>query len=764
MSDCPRKDIAQTNIAVRGVVDELLENGANADEIAKNFSKQIDKIIKGEEVASFSEFGSKYAKVIEKAGEKTADAIKRAAVWSLKKAGVSDEAAKAFVRSGAAIKLVDHLNYSFNTFKNRVELNALDNAKKLANFSKDEIKGIYEYLHGWKKENELAEHTRAAANSLKNIIKTNADELVSLGALRAEDKIEDYVKHYFTQHAQEYKNAFARAFNKLAQDSKHARKDLSKEELEGLGLLEDEFAIINTIKEQFIQIEKAKRLKELAQNFTSEKEVSGWVRFGLNKKGEPDTAVWGALAGRYMPSEMAAALNDINTASKEIGFLEEFLPAIISHIKVNMTVKNPATHVYNFAANYGLAAIKGDFAAVNKMLLMFIKDKKQYQAYKRLAQDYGLSVNMDMIDEGARKLRSKQGLAMFKKVPSWIKGVLKNAYLAQGTILGDAFRAGYNFEDAIFKLAHFKRILDKAGFDISKIADPAYRKNFDGILSSAMKKANYEYVDYATNWNKFAKNIDKYGIYPFLQYAYKSTPMVLQTIAKNPIKFGAALGAIIYFNGFTLQNRDEKNSILPDWAKNGFITNLFGADSWVRLGDSEYFFNLGRLIPAIRANELSGMKEGGFYKTLFYLLNGKTSLGYEYVSKDDPAHKRFWDFTNEFAKSFMPPASFGRYGKNTLELLANSIADTLNMSKGARFSVIKDSAGNDLDFHLVLLRALGIRELPIKKSLQATYNKAHKELKKARQNNEDLKKYKEKISKLRATAKKEKITLKEPRK
>ena len=163
MSDCPRKDIANTNIAVRGVVDELLENGANADEIAQNFSKQIDKIVKGEEVASFSELGwinkelgDKYAKGVEKLGEKTGDAIKRAAVWSLKKVGISDEAAKAFVRSGAAIKLVDHLNYNLNTFKNRVELNAADNAKKLANFSKDEIKGIYEYLHGWKQLGELA--------------------------------------------------------------------------------------------------------------------------------------------------------------------------------------------------------------------------------------------------------------------------------------------------------------------------------------------------------------------------------------------------------------------------------------------------------------------------------------------------------------------------------------------------------------------------------------------------------------------------------
>lgn len=295
MSDCPRKDIANTNIAVRGVVDELLENGANADEIAKNFSKQIDKIIKGEEVASFSEFGDKYAKWVEKKGEQTTNAIKRAAVWSLKKVGISDEVAKAFVRSGAAVKLVDHLNYNLNTFKNRVELNAADNAKKLANFSKDEIKGIYEYLHGWKQLGELAEHTRAAANSLKDIIARNAEELVNLGALRAEDKIENYVKHSFAEHAEKQKNAIARAFNKLAQDRHFARKDLSKEELEKLGLLQDEFAIINTIKEQFIQIEKAKRLKELAENFTSQKEVEGWVRFGVNKKGEPDPAVWGAV-------------------------------------------------------------------------------------------------------------------------------------------------------------------------------------------------------------------------------------------------------------------------------------------------------------------------------------------------------------------------------------------------------------------------------------------------------------------------------------
>ena len=760
---------AQTDI--RNLEDEFfnLDELENSADIAKAVDKNIQRALKGDELQhSVSDFGKKtddaIDKVFEIAGDKISTALGKGASKITKAFGVplDDKKVESFFKAGVHTKLMDKLDHSWGIFNQRLYLNSVDNLKKLQGFSKDEISNIYEYLHGWKKIGELAEHTRSAANALKNIIARNAEELVRLGALRAEDKMEDYVKHYFAEHAEQQKNAIARAINKITHGKHFARKDLSREQLEKLGLLEDEFAIINTIKEQFIQIEKAKRLKELAENFTSQKEVEGWVKFGVNKKGEPDTAVWGALAGRYMPEDMAVALNDLNAASKEIKFLDEFVAPIVSHIKVNMTAKNPATHIYNFAANYALATIKGDFGDINKMLAMFAGDHKQYKVWQRLAQDYGLSVNMDMIDESARKLKGEIG--MFKKVPSWVKTPLKNLYLAEGTMLGDAIRAGYNFEDEVFKLAHFKKIMDKEGFDISKINDPAYRKSFEGKLSSAMKKANYEYVDYATSWNKFAKNIDKYGIYPFLQYAWKSTPMMIQTAAKNPVKFVAAMGAIGYFNGLTWQNRDEKNSILPDWAQNGYVTNLFGADSWVRLGNSQYFFNLGRLIPAIRANELSGLKEGGFYKTLFYLLNGKTSLGYEYVGKDDPAYKRFWDFTNEFAKSFMPPATFGRYGKNTLELLANSIADTLNMSKAARFSVIKDSAGNDLDFDLVLLRALGVRELPIKKSLQANYNKAHKNLKKAKQEKEDLKEYKEKIKELRATAKKEKITLKEPRK
>lgn len=53
-----------------------------------------------------------------------------------------------------------------------------------------------------------------------------------------------------------------------------------------LGLQRDAFAIVNTIKEQRLQIEKAKRLKELADNYSANKPLhSDWVRVSVNALG-----------------------------------------------------------------------------------------------------------------------------------------------------------------------------------------------------------------------------------------------------------------------------------------------------------------------------------------------------------------------------------------------------------------------------------------------------------------------------------------------
>lgn len=764
MSDCPRNDMRNLHSAVYSITDELMDAGADATKIAQTYKENIDKMIKGEEVASFSEFGSGWGKKVDNFFDNSADKIKAAAVWSLEKGGVSTAAAKAFVREGVAVKLVDHFNYAHIKFKNNLELNAADNAKKLSQFSKEEIKGIYEFLHGWKDLGELAEHTRSAATSLRNIIKANADELVRLGALMAEDSMENYVKHYFSEHVEAQKSAIRRQISNYLKGDKHyKRKELSREELEKIGLMEDEFAIVNTIKEQFLQIERAKRLKELAGKFSSAKEIDGWVLFGL-KNGKPDYDAWGALAGRYVPEDMATALNDINVAAKQIGVIEEILPAIVSHLKMNLTAKNPATHVYNFASNLGIAAIKGDLRVLYGTLKMFANEKTraQYRAWERLAQENGLSVNMDAIDMAGRNgvvEKDKGKLA-------WLKRGAKELYMAQGTVLGDVIRAGYNFEDAVFKIAHFRRIMEKEGFDISKVGDAAYKKSFEGKLSAAMKNANYEYVDYATGWNKFAKGLDKYGVYPFVQYAWKSTPMILRTIAKNPIKASLMIGAIGAGKGLTIQNRDEKNNLKPDWAQNGLVTNLFGADAWVRLFGSEYYFNLGRLIPAIRLNELGGLKDGGFHKTFWNLLNGKTGLGYDYVKKDAPISEKAMKFAEELSKAFMPAGTYGRYGVNSAKLTWNAIADMLNLSEGRKFSVIKDSAGNDLNFGLVVARALGVRELPIQKGLQTTYTKTIKALKEAQKegDKDKVKEIENKIKVIKAQAKTEKITLKEPRK
>ena len=255
---------AQTDI--RNLEDEFfnLDELENSADIAKAVDKNIQRALKGDELQySVSElnkvmrvFGvENYDKSVDKgfevAGDKISTALGKGTSKITKAFGVplDDKKVESFFKAGVHTKLMDKLDHSWGIFNQRLYLNSVDNLKKLQGFSKDEISNIYEYLHGWKKIGELAEHTRAAANSLKNIIAKNADELVRLGVLRAEDKIENYVKHYFEPLLQKSEAEIEAHFNKIGLGEKFKRKELSKAELEELGLMKDEYAIINTIRE-----------------------------------------------------------------------------------------------------------------------------------------------------------------------------------------------------------------------------------------------------------------------------------------------------------------------------------------------------------------------------------------------------------------------------------------------------------------------------------------------------------------------------------
>lgn len=793
MSLCPQTDI-------RNLEDEFLnlESLDDSIDIAKAVDKNIQRALRGDELQhSVSEvnkalrfIGSNknYDKAIDKAfdiaGDKVATALGKGASKITKTFGVplDDKKVENFFKAGVHTKLMDKLDHSWGIFRQRLELNAKDNLQKLKGFNKDEISNIYEYLHGWKGMDELAEHTRTAANSLKNIIKANADELVKLGVLRAEDSMENYVKHYFEPLLKKSEAEIEAHFNKIGLGEKFKRKELSKAELEELGLMKDEYAIINTIKEQFIQIEKARRLQKLADRFSSAKPVEGWVRFGMAKgeggKEFADSMRWGALAGRYVSPELDDAIKSAQIVADKTNEVLKNWYGFVAHIKTNLTVKNPVTHLYNYLSNLWTAGLKGDVMAALDMTQQAVRGTESFKKWRRVAHENGLSMIMDELDLGIKNtadlLPSKKG----KLEKLWNNALTTNLYMTKGSKVGKFARELYNMEDGVFKLAHFKKIMEKEKingqkFDIDKyLDDPAYKRMWQERCESAMNKANYEYVDYSARWNSAARFLDRFGFAPFLQYTWKSVPMVAKNILKNPHRYIIMSAAFGGLGGFSLFDREQKDASLEQWARNGNflwaggrVPNMFFLDTWLRV-KGDYHLNLGRILPGARLGDLSSVFSGGFFTSFFHTMQGKTALGYNFIKEDDNTLQAVGKIAEELTKNYLPSLGGGRYFQGSLKMLVNEIMDNLNIAEKYHLPVAKDSRGNDIGAKELLLRMVGVRDMRVKKAYQASYNKALRAAKTAKQEGE-REKSKELINKakrIKNYAKAENKQLKEPRK
>lgn len=776
---------AQTDI--RSLEDEFfkLDELDDSIDIAKAVDKNIQRALKGDELQhSVSKIGKGWDKGVDKAfdiaGDKISTALGKGAVNLTKTFGVplDDTKVESFFKAGVHTKLMDKLDHSWGIFRQRLELNAKDNLQKLKGFNKDEISNIYDYLHGWKNGHALAEHTRAAAYSLKDIIKRNANELVKLGVLRKEDRMDDYVKHYFKPLLQKSEAEAQRHFNKLGLGEKFKRKELNKMELEELGLMKDEYAIINTIKEQFIQIEKARRLQKLADRFSSDKPVEGWVRFGMAKgeKGKEyaDSMRWGALAGRYVSPQLDDAIKSAQIVADKTNEVLKNWYSFVAHIKTNLTVKNPVTHLCNYLSNLWTAGLKGDVIAALDMTRQAVRGTESFKKWRRVGHENGLSMVMDELDLGVKNAGD-----LLPNSDGKLKKIWKNAYMAEGSKLGDFMRELYNMEDGVFKLAHFKKIMEKEKingekFDIDKyLNDQAYKRAWQERCESAMNKANYEYVDYSTRWNAAARMLDRAGIAPFLQYTWKSVPMVAKNILKNPHRY-AIMGAGVWgLGGLSLFDREQKDASLEQWARNGNflwaggrLPNMFFADNWLRWKNSDYHINLGRILPGARLGDLSSVFSGGFFSSFFDTMRGKTALGYDFIKEDDNTLKAVAKIAEEITRNYLPSPTMGRYMQGYGKMLVNEIMDNLKIAEKHHLPVAKDSRGNDIGAAELLLRMFAIRDMRVKKAYQASYNKALKGAKNAKKDGQlqESKELMNKAKRIKGYARAEGKELKEPRK
>ena len=589
----------------------------------------------------------------------------------------------------------------------------------LGKLSLENRKAMFKALDGEMDPEELAEHVRPLYEKVRKTIDDGAQALVDAGALESKNVIKDYIKHYYKKHMDEAKEN-SRIAKALRQSKFFARKQMSWEQKQ-LRQIEDDaaFAVTNTILEQKKQLLKAQTLKLFADKFAKDAPPEGaeglkWVKMSDESAGG-GIKKYGALAGKYVPEDVAKALAEAEMLGREMAKFNNMYFKLIDHIKVNVTVKNPFTHLYNFGSNMALAFLHGDFNEAMKTTAALMRGDKQFKRWETLANSLGLDSHLSDLEGLVKPLQSeaKDGI---------LTRALKEAYMAEGSWSGEKARYFYSMEDKVFKIARFKKNLEliakDKGFDIND-----FSKFSADELKAAMKDAQYSYVDYSTHFNGTLKMLDKTGVQPFLHYTVKSTPMVLKAALKRPDRFLMMQAVLAFFGGSAWLGADNERDNLakPEWAESGALPNLVGVKSWMELFNTGWYFNSGRLVPGFRFDGFDKLEfNGGFVGGAINIASGKSTLGYKIESDDDPNAVKITKRLLEIAKSYFPPLSpLGRYGQ---QLGAQATADITGLDVAP-----KDYNKEELGFGGIMARGAGVRRFDKEKEYGKELKKVRKE-------------------------------------
>ena len=638
----------------------------------------------------------------------------------------------AFVKKGmsvldlrnAAKRQIDGAIESFYRESAAINAQARTAAKYLDKFDAAQSEQLFNALDGKIAKADLPQELQATYQKLRDTIDHNANELIKAGALKQENKLTDYIGHYYDEYMQNERGKISRTLGKF-----YARKDLSEAQKRALGLRTDiSFVVANTLAKQRTQLLKARALQSIADRFGLD-EIPAAAKQGQYVRISDETVgggikKFGALAGKYVPKEVAEALKSTQALGGQLGALEKYWQPLIDHIKVNVTVKNPFTHVYNVASNAVLAFLHGDEKALASWALL---GRQQRQEYWKLARRLGLDSAMDDLEGAIKGLKPKndsEAFGIVGKAMDFLSTAGKNIYMSEGSALGRAARKAYAWEDEIFKIARFKKNLDaiaaKRGYaagDLSKFSEKE--------LSAAMSDAQYHYVDYSTHFNGFLRKSDKWGLMPFLHYSVKSTPMVIKAILKNPHRFAMMQATFIAADaaGLSLSSiiadTEKENLTKPKWAQSSKFPNVFGLKAWARIGDSDTYFNAGRAAPGFRFDDVF---EGGwgFVGGLVNIASGKSTLGYNITSEDDPKAVKVAKSVKEAAKNYLPTLTIGRYGQQLGEQALSDIT-------GDKDYAPKDYNKDELGYSGILKRGVGARRFNQQKELNAELGKLRKQ-------------------------------------
>ncbi|WP_096024673.1 hypothetical protein [Campylobacter lanienae] len=611
------------------------------------------------------------------------------------------------------IGALSRLKSAYHRNNQVARMEAMKVYESLVKLEIDERVALFRMLDGQEVEPNLAGKLRPTYQKLRDKIDERAEQLISLGMLKGENAKENYIKYSYSQYYGKKDGAVGGfGIGKL----RGRDENLSYEDRVQLGLIEDAaIAVTQTLNSQNSQIQKAILFKNLANEYAVYQPKDGYVKVSDESVGG-GVKKYGALAGKYVPS---AVYDDLQNAGLVSSIFDVIRPYtnVIDHIKVNLTVKNPATHGYNVLSNSVLAFLHGDLGANLKLMKLLASDKNSFNELLAKAEAMGLDTASDDIemrnllmanDEVAKEALKSQNPLGYYIAASW-----QNIYLTKNSATGRVARKAYAWEDKWFKLARFKKNLDIGMSDEAAFSD-----------------ANSAYVDYSSHFNPALKVLDKTGVLPFFHFAVKSSIVVTKAAIKNPAKFAMLQTALIGSGASSLpywfdsDQKDADNSRLPDWASSNYLPNLFGVKNQVQIGESGLYFNAARAMAGFRLSSIDDITGGGgLIGGLLDILRGRDSWGNDMVGKHDPAIKQLTARLDAFSKQFLPSITLGRYGRQGLAIATgNNPKNAYDEPMG-----LGELAG----------RFMGLRMINEKKELRSAAINAKNRYKKAKEKGDD---------------------------
>ncbi|MGE4396080.1 MAG: DEAD/DEAH box helicase family protein [Sulfurimonas sp.] len=600
---------------------------------------------------------------------------------------------------GRANRYLEVLRDYTNT-KGEIAGDALKMREALSNLTKEDSQDLVRALGGDLPTSELNVGMMPIYEKFRKMIDAQTDELIKAGALDEKYAKSDYVKRYYFEHIAKEKS-FVNMKGSEAQSAKYARTDMTLEERIALGQVEDAgYVVAKTIMEQRDQLNRAKFFTKLANEVGSNEPIEGFVKVPDAKAGIINK--WGDLNNKYIPKQVWDDLRGSAKMYDELSGIEQFVAAWMSgiqHIKTNMTVKNLGTHLYNILSNGYIAYLDGHMTHLGRV----VKDRGLYKQLHDEANHFGLDSMLDDLEGVAFKERSEDGVLL---------SLLKNAYMAEGTKVGDAMRKAYAHEDAAFKIAAYLKRKEQLQLEKFLAANPElklehdggminayliankYQKDIQNIalseneMRSAFESVDEVYVNYGTPLPAGVKNLDRSGLFPFMHYTWKATPIFLKQMMRHPYKVAMLhVAAGSYGLSKIWGESDERDKVTPEWMNDGF--NMLGLDNYKEVDKGEYL-NVGRSVPGMRFMNKSPISiflglDGGILANMFGIsVLGMDNKGYSVDGgKYDSSEVKLAKRASALAEQVMPPLfpalplvvrpkvdSHGKEVKDTKEVVA----------------------------------------------------------------------------------------------